>query len=150
MLLISSCGDPMGVCSAVVQTAALMGKIPNRIVWRDFCRVPVNHRHSGSLEPTRLLSTLSPHLVPSSIQFFFMLVSLLPVMLPCPLSLHSSRATLHHPFALFICSLMCWENKDICICVTEGKTYDRAGTAPASTPYISSLTCTYFAFAVSL
>lgn len=49
-----------------------------------------------------------------------------PFTLPSPLSLHSSQATLHRPFALFICLLMCWENKGICFCVTQDKTYDRA------------------------
>lgn len=50
---------------------------------------------------------------------------------PSPLVPYSSQPSLPHSFALFICLLMCWENKGTCMCVTEGITYDHTGTEPA-------------------
>lgn len=95
------------------------------------------------------LFTLSPHLVISSIQFC-MPLSPSPSHSLSPLVPYSSQPSLAHSFALFICPLMCWENKGVCMCVTEGVTYDHAGTEPCPiTPYISSQKCIYFALAVS-
>lgn len=128
-LLILSCGDqcPVVALSTVLQARALMGRIPDWIMGRDSCRIPANLRPSGSLEPALLLSLPLCHPTLWHPPFNFVRLSFFsPLHAPFPPSLHSSQATLHRPFALFICLLMCWENKGICFCVTQDKTYDRA------------------------
>lgn len=120
MLLILSCGELLGTVGYSRNTS---GWIPNGIMGKDVYRIAKWQKaglHSSPLFPFYFLTP------PST---FHSILVCLPPSFALPLShIHLSPPSSIHLPSFFLSLAMCWGNKGICMCVTEGGTYDHAGT----------------------